>query len=120
MKITTMAIGLAGIVVLLVFLAPLAAFTRYGEFQVESEVASDGTLEVRIIYHGPVHLRDAKVTLYSNGKQVAEDSDPLLEDGESLVLHVDPEKVKDQLVLELEGKIAGVYYFKYRIERGSP
>ena len=120
MRITTAAIGLAGIVVLAVFLAPLAAFTRYGGFEVEAETSQEGTLVLRITYHGPVDLRDARVKLYSQGEPVAEAADPILHDGESLTLHVDPEKVKGGLVLEIEGKIAGVYYFKYRVEGGGP
>ena len=119
MRVTTTAIGIAGIVVLAAFLAPLAAFTRYGEFQVETGATPDGGVELRVTYHGPVALGDARLVIYSQGVPVAEARDPLLQDGESLTVTLDPGSLQEPVAVEIEGKIAGIYYFKYRVEGGG-
>ncbi len=120
MRVTTTAIGLAGIIVLVAFLAPLAAFTRYGEFQVETGTTPDGMVELRITYQGPVALEEARLTVYSRGTIIASAEDPLLQDGESLTVTLDPGDLQEPVALEIEGRIAGIYYFKYRVEGGSP
>jgi len=118
LKLFKAAVAVIGLLLFIASIAPLAVFSRTFDVSVWSQV--EGRQHVIIIeYRGAVSLYDVHVAFYSGGKLLAEDRDPRLEPGDALYLRMPVEELASgDYVLVIEGKVAGLYWFRYEVKHG--